>query len=93
MPYGYYQFVRFLALIGFSILAYLNYIKYNQIMFVVFGALAILFQPFFKISLGRDLWNVIDVIVGLFLIFTLFYSEKNTPRQTNENSGDDILKK
>lgn len=93
MPYGYYQFVRFLALIGFSILAYLNYIKNNQIMFVVFGALAILFQPFFKISLGRDLWNVIDVIVGLFLIFTLFYSEKNTPKQTNENSGDDILKK
>jgi hypothetical protein len=93
MPYGYYQFVRFLALIGFSILAYLNYIKNNQIMVVVFGILALLFQPFFKIFLGRDLWNILDVIVGLFLIFSLFYSEKNTPKQTIENNGDEILKK
>jgi len=31
-------------------------------------ALAILFQPVVKISLGRFLWNVVDVIVGVWLI-------------------------
>jgi len=30
--------------------------------------LALLFQPFFKISLGRTLWNIVDVIVGIGLL-------------------------
>lgn len=34
----------------------------------VFGALALLFQPIYKIALGRDLWNVVDVIVAALLI-------------------------
>jgi hypothetical protein len=37
--------------------------------------LAILFQPFFKIALGRALWNVIDVVVGIGLIVSLFKSD------------------
>jgi hypothetical protein len=35
---------------------------------VVFVILALLFQPFFKIALGRTLWNIVDVIVGIGLI-------------------------
>ena len=37
-------------------------------MAIVFGALALLFQPFFKIALGRILWNIVDVIVAGMLI-------------------------
>ncbi len=37
-------------------------------MAIVFGALALLFQPFFKIALGRIAWNVVDVIVAGMLI-------------------------
>lgn len=37
-------------------------------MAIVFGALALLFQPFFKIALGRTLWNIVDVIVAGMLI-------------------------
>lgn len=37
-------------------------------MAIVWGALALLFQPFFKITLGRIAWNVVDVIVAGMLI-------------------------
>ena len=37
-------------------------------MAIVWGALALLFQPFFKIALGRIAWNAVDVIVAGMLI-------------------------
>ncbi|OBX18702.1 hypothetical protein A9996_19000 [Gelidibacter algens] len=72
MPYGYYQFVRFASLIGFAILAYDANQRGSQIEMIVFGALALLFQPFTKIALGRQIWNIVDIIVGLGLVFSLF---------------------
>lgn len=75
-PYGYYQFVRFAALVGFGYLAYdANEKGYKSEVFV-YIALAILFQPFYKIALGRTLWNIVDVIVGIGLLFTLFIPKK-----------------
>jgi hypothetical protein len=38
--------------------------------------LAILFQPFFKIAFGRELWNVVDVIVAIGLIISMFIKPK-----------------
>ena len=72
MPYGYYQFVRFTAMVGFAILAYQSSESENKTFVIVYGALALLFQPFFKIALGRVLWNVVDVIIGIGLIVSLF---------------------
>lgn len=76
MPYGYYQFVRFIGLVGFAILAYQVNQQNNQTETIIYGALALLFQPFFKISLGRELWNVIDVVVGLGLLVSIFFKNK-----------------
>lgn len=71
MPYGYYQFVRFIALISFGILAYNAYQNERQTEAIVYIVLAILFQPFLKIALGRTLWNIVDVIVAIGLILSL----------------------
>jgi len=76
MTYGFYQFVRFSALIGFTILAYQSSQQSNKTEMIVFIFLAILFQPLIKISLGRDIWNVIDVVVGLGLIISIFWKRK-----------------
>jgi hypothetical protein len=76
MPYGFYQFVRFLALIGFAILAYKSYERKENIIAIVFIGLAILFQPLIKVSLGRELWNIVDVIVGVGLIVSTFVKPK-----------------
>lgn len=72
MPYGYYQLVRFIAVIGFGILAYQANQQQNQTLLVIYCALALLFQPFFKIALGRELWNMVDVIVGMGLLISIF---------------------
>jgi hypothetical protein len=71
MPYGYYQFVRFVALIGFGILAFKSNELSRNTEMVIYGGLALLFQPFFKIALGREMWNIVDMIVGIGLIGSL----------------------
>jgi hypothetical protein len=71
MPYGYFQLVRFIAMVGFSFLAFNEYQKKNKQLAFIYGALAVLFQPIFKISLGRDIWNIVDVVVAIGLIATL----------------------
>ena len=53
MPYGYYQFVRFSGLIGFAILAYQSNQQGRQKEMIIYGGLALLFLPFFRIVLGR----------------------------------------
>ena len=72
MPYGYSQIVRFAGLVGFGILAFqANETKQKELA-IVFIGLALLFQPFFKVALGRQIWNIVDVVVSVFLIVTIF---------------------
>ena len=68
MPYGYYQFVRFAAAAFFTYAAFNENESGSKELAIVFIVLAFLFQPFFKITLGRSLWNIVDVIVGLGLL-------------------------
>ena len=77
MPYGYFQIVRFAALIGFAILVYnANEQGYKREV-IIYVCLAILFQPLIKIALGRVVWNVVDVIVGIGLIISIFIKPKH----------------
>lgn len=80
MPYGYFQIVRFSALVGFAILAYNANEQGHKREVIIYVCLAILFQPLIKIALGRQLWNIIDVIVGIGLIFSIFMRPSNNPR-------------
>lgn len=75
MPYGYYQLVRALAMIGFAILAFQAYNSKRIIEMIVYIGLAILFQPFVKIALGRDVWNIVDVVVGIGLLVSMFFCD------------------
>jgi hypothetical protein len=76
MPYGFYQLVRMVALIGFCMLAYNSYNNGKVNITILYLGLALLFQPFIKISLGREIWNIVDIIVGGYLVTTLFYQSK-----------------
>lgn len=76
MPYGFYQFVRFSGLVGFAILSYLAIEQGKKVEMIIYGALAILFQPFFKIALGREIWNIVDTIVGIGIILSIWISSK-----------------
>ena len=73
MPYGYYTLVRFVAMILFGCMAYSFYKEEKIPLCILFVALALLFQPFMKVALGRTMWNVIGVILAVALVI-LWYS-------------------
>ncbi|APQ19401.1 hypothetical protein A9200_14530 [Maribacter hydrothermalis] len=77
MPYGYYELVRVIAFASFGYFAFkANQVEKSEQVFI-YIALALLFQPFFKIALGRELWNIVDVVVGVGLITSLFIKKVN----------------
>ena len=82
MPYGYYMFVRFVAMVVFGVIAYQYYMKQKTVAMWVFIVLALLFQPLYKIALGRIVWNVVDVLVAILLI-ALFVLEKRLSAKVN----------
>lgn len=73
---GFYP-VRTAALAIFAYLAYCEYKNGHVDRTILFIALAILFQPFYKIALGRVLWDIVDVIVAGYLIYLVVHNKKN----------------
>lgn len=74
MPYGYYMLVRWAAMVVFAVTAFNYYAESKKELAITFGALALLFQPFIKIALGRTIWNIVDVVAAILLII-LFFTE------------------
>ena len=72
MPYGFYSFVRFVATAAFCYVAYKSYNAGNKDRMFFLIILAILFQPFIKIPLGRVIWNIVDIAVAAYLVYLLF---------------------
>lgn len=84
MPYGYFQLVRFVAMVAFGVMAYQYYLRQKTVATVVFAVLALLFQPIYKIALGRAMWNAIDVLVAGLLV-GLFILEKRLSKKVTVN--------
>lgn len=74
MPYGYYQLYRFIAMCVFFYLAYKEQDK--EVWLFIWIVSGLLVQPFFKIALGSEIWNIVDVIWSILLIFSIFKSTK-----------------
>lgn len=77
MPYGFYELVRFVAAAAFAYLSYDYFKSKRDVLGFVFAALALLFQPFLKVSLGRTLWNLVDILVALGLLYLIIRAFKN----------------
>lgn len=77
MPYGYFQIVRLISTVVFGMMAYGYYKVKKETMAYVCGGVALLFQPFYKIVLGRVVWNVIDVVVAIGLIILFLAEQKH----------------
>ena len=71
LPYGAFELIRFAAFIGFGYLAYKYYMAHDGGKAFVFGALALLIQPFFKLALGRGIWTIVYVAIVVFIIYLL----------------------
>jgi hypothetical protein len=76
MPYGYYNLVRFVTTAACAYFAYeYHKIKKEKLVFM-FIFLALLFQPFEKLALGRAVWNLVDVVVGIGLLYLAYVEHK-----------------
>jgi hypothetical protein len=76
LPFGYYRLVRFVAVVGFAILVYYEYERKNIPLVIIYLGLAVLFQPLEGIPLGRPVWMVVDVIVAVCLVISIFVRER-----------------
>ena len=69
MPYGYYQLYRFLAVVFFFYLAFTE--RESKEWMFIWVVSGLLVQPFFKVALGREIWNIIDVIWAILLTISI----------------------
>ncbi len=66
-PYAYYTLLRIVVTVVSAFAAYNAVENDQQPWMIIFGAVAILFNPIIPIYLNKEIWVVIDVIVaGLF---------------------------
>lgn len=71
-PYGFFTLLR---LVVFGTTVYLSWLAYKskrQSWIWIFGFIALVFNPLIPLHLGRDLWIVIDLLVAVFLIISIF---------------------
>lgn len=71
-PYGYYTLLRFVVCGSAAYLAYLGYLTQKQWIAWTFGIIAVLFNPFIKVYLSRDIWSFIDILVAVIFIIVFF---------------------
>lgn len=81
LPIGYYTFLRIVVTIG-AVSVIIDELKYGMNFWVViFGIVAILFNPLIPIYLhDRDVWMPIDIISAILFIIKSFSTNK-----TNKN--------
>jgi len=70
-PYDYYTFLRLVTCATSAYCAFLAKQYESQRWLIIFSIVAILFNPFLPIKLGRDSWAVVDVITAVFFLFSI----------------------
>jgi len=71
-PYGFFTLLRFVVFASTAYIVWMAYEVQKEKWVWIFGFLAVLFNPFIVIHLNREIWGVIDLIVGVFMIISLF---------------------
>ncbi len=71
-PYGFFTLLRFVVFASMAYIAWLAYEAKKEKWIWIFGFLAVIFNPFIPLYFGRDFWVVVDLIVAVFLIISIF---------------------
>jgi hypothetical protein len=68
MPYGYYQLLRVLIFLIAIFLASTSFKARRDVWVWGFAAMAIIYNPLFPLSLGREIWSVVNVATIVMLL-------------------------
>lgn len=71
-PYGFFTLLRFVVFACSTYVAWVAHEAQKKKWVWIFGFFAVLFNPFIVIHLDREIWSVIDLIVGVFMVISLF---------------------
>ena len=82
-PYGFFTLLRFAVFAISAYVAWMSYEAKKEKWVWIFGFLAVLFNPFIVIHLNREIWSVIDFIVGVFMIVSVFVLKLESKPNTN----------
>ena len=83
-PYIYYTMLRFIVC-GVSVYGCIRAIKYGRMDWTwIFGVIAFLFNPIVPIHLDRRIWEIIDIIVAIILIVSIFFMRHTKGTNVNE---------
>jgi uncharacterized membrane protein YdcZ (DUF606 family) len=82
-PYGFFTLLRFVVFAISAYVAWMSYEAKKEKWVWIFGFLAVLFNPFIVIHLNREIWSFIDLIVGIFMIVSVFVLKLERKPNTN----------
>ena len=70
LSYGYYMLLRLVVTGIFIWAAFIAYEQKHKLLPWIYGLLAVLFNPIIKIHLPKELWAIVDIGSGIFLLST-----------------------
>ena len=77
LPYGYYTFLRW-AVCGVAVYIAFNAYQWGRVWATwLFGAIAILFNPFMPIYLTKEIWQPIDIVCALVFGASIFFLKES----------------
>lgn len=75
-PYDFFTILRFIVAGSAAVIAYGAYQAKKEADMIMFGIVAILFNPFLPIHLSRPTWQLIDLVTaGIFLYYAWRWHE------------------
>jgi hypothetical protein len=78
LPYGYYQFLRWIICGIALFIAYKAFSYKKAWVAIMFCVIAVLFVPIFTIHFEKDIWMWLDCICGVVFITSVFLLQKPT---------------
>ena len=70
LPYGYYTLLRLAACGVFGFAAFIAHERRNALLPWVYGLIALLFNPVFKVHFSKVTWAFLDVAAAIVLLTT-----------------------
>ena len=71
-PYGYYTLLRFIVCGTSVYLALFAYEHKKQVWLWLMGFITLLFNPLIPVHLNKESWTVIDLLVALIMLSSIF---------------------
>jgi len=77
LPYGFFTLLRFVVFASSAYIAWMAYETQKEKWVWIFGFIVVLFNPFIIIHLDREIWSIVDMVVGVFMIISIFALKLN----------------